>query len=701
VSSYNIIVDPDTGMIDVRILARQSSSYGGYSSFIMFPPHPEKVCLAPKYKYDMEMTLAFKIYKSLNRGSLKHMLDTMANSDPAFHITKVADIYTDAVARSIEHVNGLEWLYEFQKETVRAMIRHETVEDGAASLYGTRLTGEPFGAGVFLTSNDRDSKYVDSAFAARYLKKTAGFLAHEPGMGKTRQCIALIQATRHRVTTPTLVVVPPSIMFQWRDEIKRLWPEAEMYIYHGKYKNEYTMEEAFEECDVVLTTYSTLSPNIGLFAHRQWGRIIVDESHAMPAIFINGVGVLGQHKWCVTGTPDINLKKQLTWLLRDTIWMSIERAANRDWPDTNMMQQTQEVWRLLRPIMFRKTTAMHLNLPDVYEHTVTVELSHEERVKYDEVRRHVRSRYPNGFYSVISATRYYNMLQGVATMGCHADKILNMECHTETMQNDFFSDHAFDTNLLPDEDDAACPICLEEFENICMTRCNHFFCTECLNIHITRTYPGHTHRVKCPLCRGEIGPKSILKSPAVEQSDTPMEEEGTAATETCMESRKLVRMFADIERILEADVQSKVLVFFPHMYMLKWFQEELCRRMGCQCLSVTGKDTITKRSKNFKTFQTSTSPEHRIMLMTTRAAASGINLTEADHILTATPCIQKSLEEQLIGRSNRIGRGDRPVHFYRYVGAHTVEEKVVEYTPIYRSNVLVNVVNEMIGEMYE
>ena len=261
---------------------------------------------------------------------------------------------------------------------------------------------------------------------------------------------------------------------------------------------------------------------------------------------------------------------------------------------------------------------------------------------------------------MVDATRAYNVLQGLSTMGLVADNVLNVNS-VSTESTIFSTTEYIEPGSLPDD---ICPICLDACDDACRTACNHFFCSECLNIH---TSSG----ASCPMCRRAIAARSVLKlPPPAEAMDTD--------ENVIVPSTKAIRMVDEISATLQ-DNQSKILVFFPHVYMLKWFKEILSRS-GIDSLVVTGTDSVTKRARNFSLFQMSQGV-HRVMLMTTRCAATGITLTRADHVMLATPCMKQSMEEQLIGRANRIGRGDRPVHFHRFVSTNTVEELTIrQYT---------------------
>ena len=71
-------------------------------------------------------------------------------------------------------------------------------------------------------------------------------------------------------------------------------------------------------------------------------------------------------------------------------------------------------------------------------------------------------------------------------------------------------------------------------------------------------------------------------------------------------------------------------------------------------------------------------------MLSSKNAASGINLTEANKIVLIEPVYgtdqyRQSIEAQAIGRADRIGQ-KRPIDVYRFIIKDTVEEKIVNGT---------------------
>lgn len=64
-------------------------------------------------------------------------------------------------------------------------------------------------------------------------------------------------------------------------------------------------------------------------------------------------------------------------------------------------------------------------------------------------------------------------------------------------------------------------------------------------------------------------------------------------------------------------------------------------------------------------------------MISLRAGGTGLNLTGADFVVHMDPWWNPAVEDQASDRAYRIGQ-TRPVAVYRFVAAHTVEEKIVE-----------------------
>jgi non-specific serine/threonine protein kinase len=117
-------------------------------------------------------------------------------------------------------------------------------------------------------------------------------LADDMGLGKTVQVIALLLALKHEreardgppeKAEPSLLVVPASLIANWKAEIERFAPPLRYAIAHPSEapsgKEELSAAD-LEGCDLVITTYGMLTRQEWLRG-RAWGLAILDEAQAI------------------------------------------------------------------------------------------------------------------------------------------------------------------------------------------------------------------------------------------------------------------------------------------------------------------------------------------------------------------------------------------------------------------------------------
>ena len=83
--------------------------------------------------------------------------------------------------------------------------------------------------------------------------------------------------------------------------------------------------------------------------------------------------------------------------------------------------------------------------------------------------------------------------------------------------------------------------------------------------------------------------------------------------------------------------------------------------------------SLKKRTKALSEFQND--PPTTIFLLSMRAGAVGINLTQANHVFLMEPAMNTALEKQAIGRVHRIGQ-KRHVKICRFIMKGSIEERI-------------------------
>ncbi|NBX48781.1 DEAD/DEAH box helicase [bacterium] len=133
-----------------------------------------------------------------------------------------------------------------------------------------------------------------------------GFLCDEMGIGKTAQLVAMMC---RNPLSKTLIVVPKSIVGQWRNEIHRFTDGVlPTRVFDGPNRIERVGNLTHFE-GVVIAPYSVMcEPSLLHDIH--WNRLILDEGHEVrnpkTKIHMSLKAVHADIKWIVTGTPVFN-----------------------------------------------------------------------------------------------------------------------------------------------------------------------------------------------------------------------------------------------------------------------------------------------------------------------------------------------------------------------------------------------------------
>jgi superfamily II DNA or RNA helicase len=148
-------------------------------------------------------------------------------------------------------------------------------------------------------------------------------LADDMGLGKTIQVIALLLLARRAGAGASLLVVPASLIGNWRAEIDRFAPDLGVLVAHG---SEHApdglpgiIDGALAGTDVVITSYGTL-PRLPALLERAWDTVVIDEAQAIKN---PGTGLAravkrlqGRLRLALTGTPVENRLSDL-WSIFD------------------------------------------------------------------------------------------------------------------------------------------------------------------------------------------------------------------------------------------------------------------------------------------------------------------------------------------------------------------------------------------------
>ncbi|RPH92976.1 MAG: DEAD/DEAH box helicase, partial [Calditrichaeota bacterium] len=141
-------------------------------------------------------------------------------------------------------------------------------------------------------------------FLQRY--RFGGCLADDMGLGKTIQALALLlYGKENGVQTPSLIVCPTSVVFNWEQEIAKFAPQLIAITHTGQ--NREREGEPFKGVDVVLTTYGVMLRDYPFLQQTTFHYVILDEAQKIKNPLSQTSGVVrllhSDHRLALTGTP--------------------------------------------------------------------------------------------------------------------------------------------------------------------------------------------------------------------------------------------------------------------------------------------------------------------------------------------------------------------------------------------------------------
>ena len=197
-------------------------------------------------------------------------------------------------------------------------------------------------------------------------------LADDMGLGKTIQLLAMLLHERQRAEGtggaqpgPTLLIVPMSIVGNWKREAQRFAPSLRVLVHHGaeRTSGEAFLHEALNS-DLIITTYALAHRDSAELERIPWHRIVLDEAQNIKnpaAKQSRAIRALdAPRRMALTGTPLENRLSELWSILefcnpgllgtgdefRRTFAVPVERYHDR--------QRSKQLKSLVRPFILRR-----------------------------------------------------------------------------------------------------------------------------------------------------------------------------------------------------------------------------------------------------------------------------------------------------------------------------------------------------------
>ncbi|SMF68860.1 DEAD/DEAH box helicase [Pseudobacteriovorax antillogorgiicola] len=226
---------------------------------------------------------------------------------------------------------------------------------------------------------------VDGYHWLSYLKQhqLGALLADDMGLGKTLQTIAILEGR-------CLVVVPTSVMTNWKKELSKFRPQLRVNIYHGP-------QRRFEpKADVTITSYGLLRLDIETFKAKSFDIVVLDEAQwiknpdsqvSQAAFQLNA-----SFRVALSGTP---VENSLEDLWSQFQFLNPGLLGNRQYFKDQYVKPILDgqagasayLQRKIKPFLLRRVKRdVAKELPPKTEKVLYTELSETERQIYDALR---------------------------------------------------------------------------------------------------------------------------------------------------------------------------------------------------------------------------------------------------------------------------------------------------------------------------
>lgn len=218
-------------------------------------------------------------------------------------------------------------------------------------------------------------------------------LADDMGLGKTIQTLAFLEHLRTERGGRVLLIVPASLLGNWKRELERFTPDMPYHIIHGRSAT--TLEaEGEPEQFLTITTYA-MAMRLDSLQQVKWNAVILDEAQAIKNPSANQTKRIKQldsrTRIIITGTPIENNLSNL-WSLFDFMNSGLLGTAKEFSVFTKRLADDASGYTRLRdmvaPFILRRLKsdpAVIGDLPDKTEIATFLDLTKKQTVLYHRV----------------------------------------------------------------------------------------------------------------------------------------------------------------------------------------------------------------------------------------------------------------------------------------------------------------------------
>jgi SNF2 family DNA or RNA helicase len=260
-----------------------------------------------------------------------------------------------------------------------------------------------------------------------------GILADDMGLGKTLQVITFIKSENEISKSPSLVIAPTSLVYNWQEEVKKFAPELKVAVLSGAQSDRRSRLNEINHSDIVVTSYGMLKRDIEHYSDVNFKYCFLDEAqHIKNPNTLNAKSVkqirAGGY-FALTGTPIENTLTEL-WSIFDYLMpgylLSHTKFSKRfenpiiKQSDKNVLK---ELGRHIKPFILRRMKKDVLKeLPEKIETKMLNEMTAEQKKVYSAYLLKAKNEFEqevskNGFEN--SRIKILSILTRMRQICCH------------------------------------------------------------------------------------------------------------------------------------------------------------------------------------------------------------------------------------------------------------------------------------------
>lgn len=229
-----------------------------------------------------------------------------------------------------------------------------------------------------------------------------GILADDMGLGKTLQTLSALQKMKDKkLKDPFLVIVPTSLVFNWKAEAEKFVPNMKVQIHHGVKRDKKNFDKVCKENDLIITTYGVIKNDLELFTSKNFEYIVLDEAHVIKnptSIGAKSVFALkSNNRLVLSGTP---IQNNLTELWSLFNFLNPGYLGSYDFFKENFVSPIEKgedssvadsLRKLINPFLLRRTKkVISSELPEKTEMVLRSSFSSEEEELYNNWKEYYR-----------------------------------------------------------------------------------------------------------------------------------------------------------------------------------------------------------------------------------------------------------------------------------------------------------------------